>query len=68
MERLKAITDELIGLFVDDVGFAAAIIAWLGLIWLLSFHALRSSEWSGIVFFGGLGLILFESTVRRSRR
>jgi len=67
MERLKAITGELIGLFVDDVSFAAAIILWLGLIWLFSLHAFRSSEWSGIVFFGGLGLILLESTVRRSR-
>jgi hypothetical protein len=68
MDRLKAIGSELIGLFVDDVSFAAAIILWQGLIWLLSLHAFRSYEWRGIVFFGGLGLILLESTMRRSRR
>lgn len=67
MHSLKAIWSELLGLFVDDGSFAIAILVWLGVSWLLSTYLLRQSEWGGIVLFVGLGIILVESTMRRSR-
>jgi hypothetical protein len=68
MHWFKAIWSELLGLFVDDGNFATAILVWLGMNWLLSTYLLRQSEWGGVVLFAGLGLILLESTARRSRR
>jgi hypothetical protein len=68
MHWFKAIWSELLGLFVDDGNFATAILVWLGMSWLLSTYLLRQSEWGGVVLFAGLGLILLESTTRRSRR
>jgi hypothetical protein len=68
MHWFKAIWSELLGLFVDDGSFAIAILVWLGMSWLLSTYLLRQSEWGGVVLFAGLGLILLESTTRRSRR
>lgn len=68
MHWFKAIWSELLGLFVDDGSFAIAILVWLGMSWLLSTNLLRQSEWGGVVLFAGLGLILLESTTRRSRR
>jgi hypothetical protein len=68
MDWFKTIWSELLGLFVDDGSFAIAILVWLGMNWLLSTYLLRQSEWGGVVLFAGLGLILLESTTRRSRR
>jgi hypothetical protein len=68
MHWFKAIWSELLGLFVDDGSFAIAILVWLGMNWLLSTYLLRQSELGGVVLFAGLGLILLESTTRRSRR
>lgn len=68
MRWLKTIVDELFGLFVDDGSFAIAIIAWVGISWFLSVHILANAHWSGLVLFGGLILILIESTMRRARQ
>jgi hypothetical protein len=68
MQWLKTISSELFRLFVDDGSFAAAIIIWLGISWLLSAHFFQHAEWSGAVLFAGLGLILLESTTRRARK
>ena len=37
MSWLRTIWDEFIGLFVDDISFAVAIVVWLGLAFAL-FH------------------------------
>ena len=66
MHGLKTIIHELVGLVVDDVGFAVAIIGWIALAWLLSAYVLPAAPWVAILFFGGLGVILFESVVRRA--
>jgi hypothetical protein len=68
MHWLKSIAQELLSLFVDDGRFAIAIIAWLGVVWILSIHILERMPWSGFILFAGLALILIESTRRQARR
>ena len=67
MQWLKTIFGELFGLFVDDGSFAVAILAWLGLSWLLLPRLGVSTTWSGLILFAGLALILVESAWRRTR-
>jgi hypothetical protein len=53
-------------LFVDDAWFAAFIIGWLALIYLLALAGVDSG-WRGALLFGGLGLILMHGAWRKSR-
>ncbi len=66
MPWIKTIAAELFGLFVDDIRFAVAIIAWIGLNWLLSLNFPQGAEWSGAFLFAGLGVILLWSAMRRA--
>jgi putative Mn2+ efflux pump MntP len=66
MNALKTILRECVGLFVDDVGFATAIVGWITLAWLLSAYVLPPSPWVAILLFAGLGAILLESALRRT--
>lgn len=66
MDALKTILREFVGLFVDDVGFAAAIVAWITLAWLLAAFILPLGPWVAILLFAGLGAILLESVLRRA--
>lgn len=66
MNALNAIFRELLGLVVDDVGFAASIVGWIAAAWLLSAYILPPSPWFAIVVFAGLGGILLESALRRA--
>ena len=68
MRWMKTIVQELFGLFIDDGSFALAIVVWIGVLWFLAGRVLYSATWSGAVLFAGLGLILFASTIRRSRQ
>lgn len=68
MQWIRKIAAEIVGLFVDDGGFAGAIVAWLGGIWILSRYLPRGTGWSSVTLFLGLGVILFWSAIRRSRR
>lgn len=68
MSRLKSLIRELLGLFVDDGDFAAVIIAWLVLAWLIVQHLSIPAVWPGPLLFIGLAAILVESVQRRSRR
>ncbi len=68
MKSLRAIVREVWGLFVDDAGFATAILAWLALAWLGSAQLAIASAWNGAILFGGLALILIVSAVRRAQR
>ena len=68
MAWLREIFRELFGLFVDDGSFAIAILAWIGLLWLLLPRLNISAGWNGIILFAGLGLILIESVLRRARK
>ena len=66
MNALMIMLRELVALFVDDVGFAAAIVGWITLAWLLSAFVLPPSPWVAILLFAGLGAILLESALRRA--
>ena len=64
---LRTIVRETVGLFVDDGRFAVVIVAWLGVSWIVLPHVVASSAWRCGILFMGLGLILFESSVRHAR-
>jgi len=66
MNALNTILRELVALFVDDVRFAAAIVGWITVAWLLSAYVLPPSPWVAILLFAGLGGILLESALRRA--
>lgn len=66
MQWLRTIGHELLGLVVDDVGFAAAIVGWIACARLLSAYVLPTASWRAVLLFAGLGLILLESVVRRA--
>jgi hypothetical protein len=68
MRWLRSIARELLGLFVDDGSFAAAILTWAALVALLLRHVTSHASWLGPTLFSGLALILVESVVRFSRR
>ena len=66
MNSLKAVADELIGLFVDDGSLAALVLVWLGVCWLLLPRLGFPSPVPPALLFVGLALILSESVVRRA--
>ena len=68
MNWVRSILRELFGLFVDDASFAASILVWLGVAWLVLPRLAVASGWNGVILFAGLALILLESAVRRARR
>lgn len=67
MGTLRAIWSELVGLFIDDVGFAAAILAWLLLAGVGLPKLGLGDPWPALLLFAGLAAILVESAVRRAR-
>ena len=65
MAWVKTVLSELLGLFVDDSGFALAIVIWLAVAWLVLLP--RVPAWSPAILFLGLAVILIESVLRRGR-
>ena len=68
MRWIRAVADEVFGLFVDDGSFAVTIIVWLLLVWLAVSRLGVGSGWAAAGLFLGLAAILVESVVRRARR
>ncbi len=68
MQWVRTVSQEILGLFIDDGSFAAAIIVWLGLVYLALPRLAIPALWGGPILFGGLALILIESALRRARR
>jgi hypothetical protein len=66
MKLLKAVAEELIGLFVDDGSFAALVLVWLGVCWLLLPRLELPSPVPPALLFVGLVVILAESALRRA--
>lgn len=67
MNVLRTILAELIGLFVDDGLFAAAVLIWVVLIGLAGPIVGVPASWRGILLFLGLAAILIDSVARRAR-
>jgi hypothetical protein len=68
MSWLKTMVAELIGLFIDDVIFALAIVLWIGMMWLLPPYLGLQAPWNSVVFFAGLVLILCDSAARHANK
>jgi hypothetical protein len=68
MKWLRTIFWEIFGLFVDDGRFALVILAWLGIVWVISRYLGPRNVWSAVVLSVGLALILIESAVRFAKR
>lgn len=64
---IKTIALEIWGLFVDDIAFAAAVVAWLVAAGIASRY-LPHAAWISIVFFAGLALLLAGGAIRQARR
>lgn len=67
MKLLRIIVSELIGLFIDDGLFAAAVLIWVVLIGMLAPVIGVPAFGRGLLLFAGLAAILVESVARRSR-
>ncbi len=68
MRWVGTILREVFGLFVDDAGFATAILGWLALAGLGLPRLGIAARWEGPVLFAGLALVLVASAARRARR
>ena len=64
---LKSIVREILGLFVDDESFAAAILVWVAVAGLGLPRFASAAHWTGPLLFTGLALILIESVLRFAR-
>lgn len=65
MKVLRAILEEVVGLFVDDWAFAGLILLWVGLIALVLHRAL--GVLGGPALFAGLAGIVLVFVARRAR-
>jgi hypothetical protein len=66
MKQVAAILTSIWSLFVDDALFAALIVAWMTLTYLLALSGFES-VWRGALLLGGLGLILMHGAWRKTR-
>lgn len=67
MGWMRTVVREVWGLFVDDGWFAVAIVAWVGMVWLMVRRLGVSGGVGAVVLFAGLGLILVESLWKFAR-
>ncbi len=65
---MRAVLDELVGLFVDDGSLAWAVLGWVLINWLLLPALGLGDGWRAAVLFLGVVAILAENTVRSARR
>jgi hypothetical protein len=68
MGWIRAIFDELLGLFVDDVSLVVAILVWLATVFAAARFHLLAADLLGPLLFVGLALIFIENTLRRARK
>lgn len=68
MPWVRAVMREVLGLFIDDGSYAAAIVVWLAIVWFVLPRLAIPESWQGPVLFAGLALILLDSVARRARR
>ena len=68
MPWLKSVAREIFGLFVDDAGFALAILIWLAFAVAVLPRLAQAAHWAAPALLVGLAAILIESTLRYSRK
>ncbi len=67
MTWLVTAWSEFIGLFVDDLPYAASIVAWLACCWLLLPHLALPPALPPVLLFAGLAAILAGSALMKAR-
>jgi membrane protein implicated in regulation of membrane protease activity len=68
MRRILSVLIRVVKLFIDDRGFAAAIVLWLGLAVLMLHRLPEGNLWGGGILFSGLAVILLLGAHRDARR
>jgi hypothetical protein len=68
MRSVVPATRHLIGLFIDDGGFAAAILLWVIVNVLLPDWIGLAMLWRGPLLFAGLALLLVWTCLRQAAR
>lgn len=68
MKAIRAILEELVGLFVDDGAYAGAIVAWLLVIAILVRFTTITPSIAASLLFLGLAAILSHGAWRKARK
>ena len=68
MKWIATVLSELVGLFVDDLGFTLTILAWIALSALLLPRLGLAAAWGAPLLFLGCAAILVENVRRAARR
>jgi hypothetical protein len=68
MERIQAIGHEILGLFVEDSRFTAALAVWIAIAAATRPWWLSAPRVGAIALFAGFVLILCENVLRAARR
>ena len=68
MGWLKTVGDELLGLFVDDVGFAGPILIWVVVAAVVLPRLGLPGAVPAVVLFAGLLAILVAGAVRKAKK
>ncbi|MDB6093908.1 MAG: hypothetical protein JWM32_1470 [Verrucomicrobia bacterium] len=68
MKILIGILREILGLFVEDLGYSIVIGLWVGFVAAFLSRGQVSLSWRGPVLFLGVVLVLLENVTRSLRR
>ncbi len=68
MKALQRLGSELLGLFVDDWTFAAAVALWVALIAFGARLGGNENPWLGPLLFAGLSVVLLASVFSASKK
>jgi len=68
MARIKAIGHEILGLFVEDARFTAALAVWIAIAAATRHWWHTTPRLGAIALFAGFALILGENVLRAARR
>jgi hypothetical protein len=68
MDRIKAIEHEILGLFVEDVRFSAALAIWIAILGATRPWWQCAPRFAAIALFAGFVLILCENVLHAARR
>jgi len=68
MDQIKAIGHEILGLFVEDARFGAALAIWIALAAAIRPWWQSAPRFAAIALFAGFAVILCENVLRAARR
>jgi Ni/Fe-hydrogenase subunit HybB-like protein len=68
MERIKGIGQEILGLFVEDARFSAALVIWIAISGATRPWWQSAPRFAAIALFAGFALILCENVLHAARR